>query len=137
MPDNLYIDAPHTVYWMEHTQESPDKYWRFNSFVDFESPFQSRPIANIKIGMWTVLRHTPKGVWIAPPFSNKWNEEKLKRLVIHDTKKKYAYPTKAEAWESYCIRQMRRNQHHQIEGERLSVLNTLLESEKERLAAAQ
>lgn len=121
------------VDWREGVPESPDRYWRFRGYVDFESPFQEFPIASIIIEKWDVLRRTPKGVWVTPPFSNKWCWESDKKLVINDTRKKFAYPTKKEAWESYCIRQHRRRGYWEAEGSRLEALDAVLSAEKERL----
>jgi hypothetical protein len=52
----------------------------------------------LHIHEFPVLRETPKGVWLdlggwMPP-----------RFVLRDARKRYACPTKAEAWESFVAR---------------------------------
>lgn len=47
-----------------------------------------------------IIKHTPKGVWlqIGPAFFNE------KKFVLKDARKRYAYPTKELAWESFKLR---------------------------------
>jgi len=124
--DGVSFQAEEKVYWRPEQPESPDVYWRFHGFVDF---WCADPIGSINIEPWRVLRRTPKGAWIVPPFSNKWNEESCKKLVIDSTNKKWAYPTKKEAWDSFCIRLVRREQHWDREGERITALKRVVASE--------
>lgn len=56
---------------------------------------------------YTVIRHTPKGAWIVQSPAYKWSRQ---RFVRNSSRKKYAYPTKAEAWESFTIRKQRQLQ---------------------------
>lgn len=121
--DNLTFEPVEGVDWRERIPESPDTYWRFHGLVDF---WGADPIGSIKAEAWRVLRHTPRGVWLAPEFSNKWNEESCKKLVIHNTNKKWAYPTKKEAWDSFCIRLNRREGYWKQEGERIHKLKWIV-----------
>ena len=47
-----------------------------------------------------ITKETPKGYWVSPT----WGEDFIfmeTHFVLKDGKKRYAYPTIAEAWESY------------------------------------
>jgi hypothetical protein len=66
--------------------------------------FPNGDTVNIDLLEFKVERLTPRGAWIRYGFG------KL-RFVLCGTGKRHAYPTKAEAWESYCIRKYRRMQH--------------------------
>jgi hypothetical protein len=101
------------------TSDSPQKYfWRVESTCWQSS--DGSPVAAAHFERWFILRRTPRGVWLVPEYyavsGSKFHEasaEKDKRLVILGTRKAWAYPTKAEAWKSFQIRQVRRVQHAQ------------------------
>jgi len=69
---------------------------------------------DIRFERYALLRHTKQGVWVVPycikDYPTKVKEAK-KKLVLHNTRKRYAYPTKALAWVSFVIRQERRRQY--------------------------
>lgn len=56
-----------------------------------------------------MVRHTPKGVWVADDYSR--DDKRFWKLCLIHARKRYAYPTKAEAWESLRIRTQHRVQH--------------------------
>lgn len=122
----LSIEPIEGVDWRHELPEGPDYYWRFHGFVDF---WGADPVGSICVERWTVLRRTPKGVWLRHPFSYDFDVESGKKLVIHDTNRKWAYPTKKEAWESFKIRLMRREQHWDREGERIAALKRIASAE--------
>ena len=71
----------------------------------------------IALSMYRIARHTPKGVWVSSyHMADKW--------VSNTSKKRYCYPTKQEAWESFFRRQERR----------LQILNVQREAVKDALA---
>lgn len=130
--DVLIFNSVSIVDWREGVPEGSDRYWRFRGYVDFESPFQEHPIANIIAEPWNVLRRTPKGAWITGPYSNKWTAESGKRFVLDSGRKRFAYPTKKLAWESYCIRLRHRRGYWQTEGKRIELLSALVANEADR-----
>lgn len=124
-PDTISLIEPiERVDWRAEMPEREDRYWRFHGFVDF---WGADPVGSIYPECWRVLRHTPKGVWLAAPFT--WNVERHKKLVIHSARKKWAYPTKKEAWDSYCIRLEWREKYWSQEGERIAKLKHLVAQE--------
>lgn len=55
-----------------------------------------------------VIRETPKGFWIKDPDDHNWvGREQKERWVSNYTKKRFAYPTKEEAWLSFIRRKER------------------------------
>lgn len=55
-----------------------------------------------------VVSHTPKGVWLAPL----WDVEgRFKKFVLDGVGRRYAYPTRELARESFIIRKRREIQH--------------------------
>lgn len=48
---------------------------------------------------FTVIKTTPRGVWLG--YGSR------KRFVLNDARKRYAYPTQSEAWESMVARRSR------------------------------
>jgi len=124
-------DHRNVVDWKEHLLERDDRFWRFCALVELDQmfSFDTHHIAIITVECWRVLRRTPKGAWIAPPNSSKWSEEGCKRFVLDEGRKKYAYPSKKDAWESYLIRHKFRRHYWSVEGERLDAIDKLLDRE--------
>jgi len=62
-----------------------------------------------------VIRETEKGYWFVESWlNNKAFEsmvERSKRWVLKDARKRYCYPSKDEAWESYVIRKRKQLGH--------------------------
>lgn len=52
---------------------------------------------------FTVLRTTAKGVWISTPHMNRLG----RKFILNDARKRYAYPTKELALESFIARKAR------------------------------
>lgn len=122
----ISIEPVEQVDWRSEIPENPERYWRFTAFVDF---WGADPIANIYAECWPIIRHTSKGVWLKHPFASIHHPEDGKKLVIHSTHKKWAYPTKKEAWNSFCIRLHYREMHWNREGERIAKLKYLAAQE--------
>jgi|SRR5690554_1297699 len=78
-----------------------------------------------------VIRETEKGYWFVESWlTNKAFEsmaERSKRWVSKDARKRYCYPSKDEAWESYVIRKQKHLAHldrqHRWAEKRVSYLN--------------
>lgn len=62
-----------------------------------------------------VIKETEKGFWIVPawaiPLPTFEEAKKYRRWVSKDSRKRFCYPTKEEAWESYKIRCSKRIGH--------------------------
>ena len=97
------------VDWREDLEESPDFYWRF--WANMEGDY-------LHVERYRVEYHTPHGVVLANG-----------KRVQHDWKKKWAYPTKAEAWEAFKIRVGAWRRHWETEGRRLSNIAEAIKQE--------
>lgn len=63
------------------------------------------PQVRNKLRMFDLLRETPKGYWIVPERANSERyREKYKRWIPKESKKRFAYPTKSEAYHGYIKR---------------------------------
>lgn len=54
-----------------------------------------------------VLQETPRGYWVIESYQAMWPaeiQEKKRRWVSKDSRKRYCYPSKEQAWESFKIR---------------------------------
>lgn len=60
---------------------------------------------SVNLYTFNVKKHTHKGVWLQMPYPQK------DKFVLNDARKRWAYPTKELAWESFQIRAARRTQH--------------------------
>lgn len=56
--------------------------------------------SHLRLEMYEVVKHTPKGVWIYLGWEGK-------RFVLRDARKRFACPTKEEALESFMARKRR------------------------------
>lgn len=72
-------------------------------------------IPHITLDAYRVMRRTPKGCWIS---DYNWPTKLGERFVLDNARRKHAYPTRSEAWDSFVIRQRKRLQHakNQLEG---------------------
>lgn len=65
--------------------------------------FEDSPVDGGGVGIhmltFPVIKETPRGVWIGYGCR--------RRFVLHEARKRYAYPTVAEAWESLVARRKR------------------------------
>jgi hypothetical protein len=55
---------------------------------------------------YRVVKVTPRGAWIRSALHMAWANND--RFIRWEGRKKYAYPTQSEAWESFLIRKRRR-----------------------------
>lgn len=72
----------------------------YDPWAEYDQPHTSHIVVNIV--EYLVLKHTPKGVWIS---SN--NGFSSKRFVLNRSNKRFACPTKKEAYESFLARKKR------------------------------
>lgn len=63
---------------------------------------QGKGQIKVECRTFKVVRHTPKGVWLAAHIGPWTSREE--RFVLNGARKKYAHPTKAEAIESFLAR---------------------------------
>ena len=82
--------------------------------------------ANIYLNQFKVLRKTPKGFWIRDVFHNNRPDHprRHERWVSDYSKKRFAYPTKKQAWGSFIKRKQR---HLAILRAKVRDIETLLE----------
>lgn len=100
--------------WYLQWPEDGTLYFRYcGHWAWFMDPPKCRP--HVWLEPWRVVRRTPRGCWIADYYCpHKANQ----RFVLDGARKRFAYPTRAEAWDSFLIRQRKRLQHakNQLEG---------------------
>lgn len=79
-----------------------DIYYRYENGDKVDEKF------SIHLLEFRVIRKTAKGAWI----SDIWDHDgKFARFVLDGSGKRYAYPTKADARNSFIIRKKRQIQH--------------------------
>jgi hypothetical protein len=90
------------------------KFYRYEAVVyaehDHDGELVSPIFRNPKIELrrFDLIQETPKGYWIGS-FLNGWDETPyFKKWVTKTSKKRYAYPTKAEALQNYIKRTEKR-----------------------------
>lgn len=114
-PFAVEVDShPWGVDFPDHPMEY---FFRVTSTYFFSSDGGCHPSMGFE--RWKLIRHTPKGVWVIPewldyPVRHTWQQRQVdqyKKLVLHGARRKWAHPTKAEAWQSFLIRQDRRVSH--------------------------
>ena len=98
-------------------------YFRVESVVSHYAD-RPDPVVTLFIEPWTIQKQTPKGVWV-----ERYGE---RHLCLHDARKKWAYPTKAEAWESFRIRTNWRIKHCRRALENALAVEAKLKSISER-----
>lgn len=79
-------------------QDTREKYYRYYDKDYTEGRY-------ISYTEYFVVRRTPKGVWISLGYENN-------KFVKDGARRRYAYPTKAEALESYRIRKRKQIAHN-------------------------
>jgi hypothetical protein len=85
----------------------PEILYRYDAVVtaplldEFENPMGRSGIA-LYLHRYRVIRHTPKGVWV----KTGWGD-KAKRYILLTARKRWASPTRQEAWESFIARKTR------------------------------
>ena len=87
--------------------DHPMEYWvRAHSFTWFQEGGDCK--VSFFFEKWFIVKHTAKGAWLGPyPNYNL----KLCRFCLKAGRKRFAYPTKEEAWESLKIRTQWRVSH--------------------------
>jgi hypothetical protein len=56
---------------------------------------------------WTVVKETEAGYWIVPEYMATWpgaHNKHNQKFVLKQSRRRYAYPDRQEAWNSFCIR---------------------------------
>lgn len=91
-------------------------FWRVDSCYSWNSDGSCSP--SIHFSKWWILRRTAKGVWLIYDSPDRRQylaaaalAERDKKIVYLNARRAWAYPTKAEAWDSFLIRQSKRVQH--------------------------
>lgn len=79
-----------------------DTYYRYDGYTFVDHSVVCRELR--------VVKRTPKGAWLAED----WDQKGLHlKFILNSARRKFAYPTKEEALNSFRIRQVRRLQHLQ------------------------
>lgn len=107
-----------SIDWRNDLPEAEGSIFRFNGY-HYWIEGVSEPRVQISIERLHLLRKTPKGGWYVPEgfqgapnyVWQKTQAERLKRFVLDSGRKRFAYPTKDEAWNSFKIRTGKRVQH--------------------------
>lgn len=58
----------------------------------------------VELEVWREIKKTPKGAWIERSYGQK-------KFVLDAGRKRYAWPTKEEAWESFLARKRKQVKH--------------------------
>lgn len=96
-------------YWHPEWPEDGDNHFRFDGGWTWASDGQ--PMPYIRMSRWTVLKRTPCGVRVVDGYASQFAIEQgwaKTHMVYTGARRKWAYPTKAEAWKSFLIRQNHR-----------------------------
>lgn len=83
----------------------------------------------IEIERFQVIKETPCGYWYIPDWMKAWPEEAQqqdKRWVSKDARVRRCYPTKDEAWRSYCLRKYHQHGHVLRAQARMDAILTLI-----------
>lgn len=119
----------------EHYPEKDGVFWRYESCCTFSEA--GDVYASIFITVWIKAADTPRGCWVIPANqrymlrNDKWRKlnRRDRKLIIIGTRRRWAYPTKAEAWTSFRRRLSWREAHWNTEGRRIAALKELVEQE--------
>jgi len=98
--------------------DHPDVYWRVQAFCTFRERMDL-PTVHLEFYQWRVQKRTPKGAWVV--------SDGDRHLVLDASRKKWAYPTKTEAWDSFKIRLRWRANYHRNEGRRIEAIKNLVD----------
>lgn len=82
-------------------------FYRFYTASDWVGDSDNVFSASVFLDVFIAIKETPKGYWIKKYGEHKYPWTK-KRFVLKKSKRRYAYPTKEEAWNSYRIRAQKR-----------------------------
>lgn len=98
--------------------EHPGVWWRYSSYVSLASAAVGGDRPFVSVEGYKVIRETEKSVWL-----DVWG---VTKRVQRDWGRKYAYPTKDEAWRAWKERFRWRKIFHQQEARRIAALEALL-----------
>ena len=104
-------------YEPEHPKPTYTEYYRLDGTVSYYNEVY------FQYDKYSVLKRTAKGVWLSTPY----DKQKGKRFVLDSGRKRFAYPTKALALESYIARKTR---HLSILQHQVNDVSRLLEEAK-------
>ena len=119
------------INWRPGWQENGDNHFRFIGHWDWYEDSAYRPY--VRLEMWRTLRETPKGRWIVHSDASQWridNGMTRLRFVLNTGRKRWAYPTKLEAWNSFVIRQQHRLNHARNNLEGVEALTLFIDVNK-------
>ena len=118
--------------WHPEWLENGDNHFRFCGHWEWSNDDPTcRPY--VRLEMWRTLRETPKGRWIVNSYANQWQIEHgaaRQRFVLNTGRKRWAYPTKMQAWNSFLIRQRHRLNHARNNLEGVETLTLFIEAHK-------
>ena len=101
---------------------------RYSSGTDeWGDPLPGPGRLEIRLYEYTVLRHTPKGVWINGGYSSRG------RFVLRDANKRYACPTIEEARVSFLARKRRERDIHAARARQAAEAIRLMEPARQPL----
>lgn len=60
---------------------------------------------------WRVIKETEAGYWINPEGIPLGNIPHVTKFVLKNSRRRYAYPDRQEAWSSFCIRRRKYERH--------------------------
>jgi hypothetical protein len=84
---------------------------------------------HINLETFEVVKHTPKGVWLKMGFE--WGDIQNRKFVLKDARKRFAYPTQKKAWNSFCIRKRRQQEHLERQLEQVKATIAFIETQDE------
>ena len=115
------------VDWMPWLEEDIGRlWWRFENHAQWMEG--SGLFGGIAVAPWRLMRETPKGAWICPRGGGP------ERHVSHTARRRWAYPTKLDAWQSYCIRNGHWLQHARNALEKAQYVAGIISDENQRMA---
>ena len=101
------------INWRPDWEENGDNHFRFFGLWEW-SEYEPACQPYVILKMYATLRETHKGRWIVDSSASQWSIEHgaaQQRFVLNTGRKRWAYPTKADAWASFMIRQRHRINH--------------------------
>lgn len=85
----------------------------------------------IDLECFKVIKETPCGWWYVPSWVPSWAHEEqqtYKRWVSKEARVRRCYPTKDEAWRSYCLRKYHQQGHVLRAQARMDAILTLIKA---------
>ena len=91
-------------------------------YIDSYPEYEGEP-SNIYCRQYAIRKRTEKGVWIMVAYQ--------KKFVLNKAKKKFAYPTKEEAFKSFAIRKNHHMGHVKFTFAHLTNILTLIKKRED------